>query len=110
MKNKTLIIGPITKTHGQGIVTMKVQNFFSKKLQNVHTIDTHYSGSFFIKFLFNLYLLFIISKNIIIFKPKIIYFTPSRSFFGSIRDLNILLFKHYYFNSIKLVGYVNREI
>ena len=107
MKKKLLLIAPFTKSHGQGVVSLIVEKILSEEKTYQIAINTHKSNVFFIKFIYNISLIFKISYTAFIKKPNIIYFTPSRSFLGSIRDLNVLLIKKYFLKSIRLVGHLH---
>ena len=107
MKKKLLLIAPFTKSHGQGVVSLIVEKILSEEKTHQIVINTHKSNVFFIKFIYNIFLIFKISYTAFVKKPNIFYFTPSRSFLGSIRDLNVLLIKKYFLKSLRLVGHLH---
>ena len=85
IKKDIIFIGPLTKLHGQGIVTSIAYEILKNK-GFIHLISTHYVSNkrikkvpygflILIKLLFKLIILSVYKKNFII------YFTPSRNFF-----------------------------
>ena len=94
-KIRVLFVGPITKNHGQGIVT-----YFTLKILTsyflVDRINTNIQDLNFIKkIIFSLKIIFIILYKITLLmfhrEETIIYFTPSRNFLSSIKDFILLL-------------------
>ena len=85
-----LLIAPFTNQHGQGRVSERVKEIICDNF-NAITFSTHITGSFYLKSLKSLFLIFRViffihttSKR---YKCIKVYFTPSRNFLGSIKDL-----------------------
>ena len=93
-KISVLFIGPITKNHGQGIVTYFTFNILCSYF-SIDWINTNIQNLNFIKKILSslkiILLIFYKIASLMFYKEKtIIYFTPSRNFFSSLKDFNIL--------------------
>lgn len=96
MINKILFIAPITALHGQGKITKLVFNVL-KNHNKLYFLDTHVKGKFsYLIVLFSLLYFLIKNRNE---SFNYLYFTPSRSNPGLVRD--VMLFFFIYCNIIQ---------
>lgn len=95
-KTKVFVIGPITKDHGQGRVTDYTWKILKTEYQ-VKYLNTHIKNfNIYNKILRSVCIIFIIIifliKFVILKSNIIIYFTPSRNLFSSLKDFILLFF------------------
>ncbi len=90
-----LFIAPLTKSHGQGRVSIHALNAINKSFKteviNTNTFKTGYLIKIFKNIYINFYIIFKIIKLVISEKSFYVYFTPSRNLFSSLRDFTLLL-------------------